>query len=107
MANKAFATYCFPLKDPWTLSSMNLLTTGQSINESEMKKCLSLIKKVKKKHNLKIKKNFFNSRPNTFYMEESIFLDSILIAIPRTKRLMNLNSLILFAIDYNRISLVN
>lgn len=49
MANKTFVTYCFPLRDTWTLSSMDLITTGQSINELTMKKCLSLIKKVEKK----------------------------------------------------------
>ena len=46
MVNKAFITFCFPLNEPWTLASMDLLSTGKSLNEELMKTAMKLIKKV-------------------------------------------------------------
>jgi len=35
------------LKDPWTTTSMDLLSTGKTLNEASIKKAISLIKKVR------------------------------------------------------------
>ena len=67
MVNKAFITFCFPLNEPWTLASMDLLSTGKSLNEELMKTAMKLIKKVLFK-----KKNpflFISSRQNIFCLE--------------------------------------
>ena len=68
MVNKAFITFCFPLNEPWTLASMDLLSTGKSLNEELMKKAMKLIKKVliHKKKSIFL---FLSSRQNIFCLE--------------------------------------